>query len=420
MSPVALILALNTLEPAMAALPEVAVVGLHVPNATPEEVAREVQILTDALADSGRVTPVPPDQLARRINGKEVLILDGAFLGSGEKKLDEGRVLYERAASDQAIPVLEKAVEYLNEGMLGGRSVRPLVDALLLLGLARLAEGEEDKAREAFTEVVILDPGLELDTVRYSPSTVEFYQGVRDGVLAQGVGKLEVDSEFTGAEVLVDGRRVGVTPVLVTDLPVGDHFVQVLGEQGRRDFAVIPIKANTRARFTTSMETRSLADPADNPKERSRQVRDFYKSLGTYAQTDLLLLGGQVSEGYAFQLYATRSGSFSKIFTAASSDDIASTVQDMLAVVNTAGDLRADRIVLDVAPLDIGANPVVADMLLNPKEEVKVEIRTEQAESRWYLWAGGAVLAAGGTTGLVLALTMKSPDQGIIVFGPLP
>ncbi|HUF47991.1 MAG TPA: PEGA domain-containing protein [Vicinamibacterales bacterium] len=69
-----------------------------------------------------------------------------------------------------------------------------------------------------------------------------------------GVGSLEVDSRPRGATVTVDGRRVGVTPLSVPDLPAGRHVVE-LGLEGYRSVrSEVLVRAGERARLALSLE----------------------------------------------------------------------------------------------------------------------------------------------------------------------
>jgi hypothetical protein len=407
-------------------LPQVAVVGLHVPGATEEQARAVTDSLVVELNRTGLVTAIGPSDVARRIAGREPLVVNGIFLGPGRKLLDEGRVLMQRAATDQAIPILEDAVAALRDGLGPSTDSRPLIDALVLLGVAHQTLGDADGALRAFSEVVHLDPGLELDEVNYPPRMVEAFRAAREAVVAQGSGTISVSTPTSGVRVFIDGREVGQAPVSLSGVPVGNHYVLAIGGQGHRTVETVHVTAGETAEVQAALDRRAIAEPGDSARERSRKVRDLYRSLGAYIDTDLVLVGGVTADqAFAVQLYATRAGSFSKILSGEAGPDpngaAVAFVASLATFATATGDLRADEVGVQVLSLDIDANPVLADLLFDP--DADLHVGHEKSKVRWLVWAGAGALVAGGGTGLALALTsgdQQAGNHGTIVFGPIP
>ncbi len=398
-----------------AQLPEVALVGLHVEGIPSTEAEQALEVLAESLESTGRVRVLGPDEVARRIDGRERIIVSDAFLGPARDLLDEGRVLYERADPDQAIPVLEEAVQAFNASMAYTTENRSLIEALLLLGFAHIVMGEEDTARRAFGRVVQLDPHRELDEINYAPRIVNFYTDVREQVLARGFGSIEVLTQLPGAEVWVDGRRTGVTPMVVDGLPAGRHFLAVIGTGGYRSFGVVEIEPGERGVARVGLDDRAVAQPEKSDHGRRRQTELLYCSLADHLQADAVLLGGIDETGeLGLQLYATHTGSFSKVLRTDPSGDAYGSAADlapaMAAYLSDTGDLRPDRVSPSILALDVSANDLLADLLLNPQP--KWEVVHESGKNRWYLWAGAGVLAAGGATAATLALTAGGEGRG--------
>jgi len=405
-----------------AALPEVALVGLHVDDVNTDQAHQAIAALERSLEDSGRVTVVSYDEVARRIDGREDIIVSDAFLGPAKALLDEGRVLYERASPDQAIPVLEDAVKAFNATMAYTTENRSLIEALLLLGFAHIVMGDEDTASRAFGRVVLMDPSRILDEINYAPRIVNFFAGVREDVLAHGYGSIEVLTPLPGAEVYVDGRRMGVTPMVAEKLPVGRHFLAVVGADGYRTFGMVEIQPDHRGSARVSLEDRDLARPDDSERGRARQTEQLYRSLGEYLETDAILLAGMDETGeLGLQLYARHTGAFSKILHTDPGDTPYEAAADLAPALagylTPTGDLRTDRVSPSVLALDVSSNDLLADLLLNPQPKWEV-VGGGDGKSRWYLWAGAGVLAAGGATAATLALTADGENrnnQGTIV-----
>jgi tetratricopeptide (TPR) repeat protein len=399
-----------------APLPEVALVGIHAENVSAEQARQAIIDLEVALGASGNVRVVDPDEVARRIDGREQLIVSDAFMGPARALLDEGRVLYERADPDQAIPVLQEAVQAFNATMAYTTQNRDLIEALLLLGFAHIVTGDEETAGKAFGRVVQLDPSRELDEINYAPRIVNFYNDIRTEVLAQGFGSIEVITQVPGAEVYVDGRRVGLTPTVVEKLPTGRHFLAVVGGDGYRNFGVVDIKPDRRSAARVGLDDRTLAEPDRDVRGRARQTELLYRSLGEHLNSDAILVAGIDETGeLGLQLYARHTGAFSKILHTDPGGDPYGAASDLApalaSYLNESGDLRSDRVSASVLALDVSGNELLSELLLDPEPKWEV-VEGGRGGSRWYLWAGAGVLAAGGATGATLWLTQGGEDRG--------
>lgn len=407
---------------------EVAVVGLHVGSLDDEAAVAASERLGEALEATGRIDVVTPEEVRGRISGREALIVEGAFLGPGRTNLAEGRVLYERADFESAIPVLDGAVAQLQDGMAGATDSKDLIDALLLLGLAHASIGNQDEARATFQRAITLEPSRELDAVNYPPKMVSLFNEVRSAVRGQSMAQLVVQAAEPEAEVYVDGQPVGKAPVTVADLPPGEHYVLVRGQGGKRSFAKLTLGVGEREVYQAPLEGRSFATAGASAGERSRQIRQLYGSLGTHVATGVLVLGGELPSGeVGLQLYETRTGNFSQMLSAPAGSDPVSAVLDLVPSVSSwlteEGTLRTDRVSTTPAPLDVSANQLLSSILLDPEPIVDQVVVTRGPP--WYVWAGVAAVVGGGAATAAVLLTSDDPDpvdpnQGTIIVGPIP
>ena len=413
--------------------PEIAVVGVHV-EGLDEQSAREAAArVALALTQTGRMSPVEPDVVRERLAGREAVIVEAAFLGPGRRALDEGRILYERAEFDDAITALKGGVALLEEALPATTDNRLLIDALLMQGLTHFSVGDEEPARAAFERVALLDPTRRLDPVNYSGPTVEFFDQARAAVEARGVGALEVTGE-DGAQVYVDGRARGQVPVRVEGLPAGSHSVLVVGTEGRRAFEQIEVAQTRVASVQPALVAGLWVAAGTTDEAAARQTEQLYEALGAYVDAELVLVAGQSGPGeVAVQLYEPRTGNFSKVFRASGDDpvaDLADGVVGLAGFLDDGGALRTDKVFGRAAPLDIGTNGLLLDMLLDPQpagRQGAVDPVAGQDDGGrgvpWYLWAGVGAVAAGGaaTTAILLTSGEAGPsDAGTITVGPMP
>ncbi len=415
---------------AWAGVPELVVVGAHVPGLAGESADKAAVRLAEAFDATGKVDALAPDEVRVRIAGREALILDALALGPGRDALREGKILYDRAQPDQAIPVLERAAGLLAAGLATSTDVRDLHDALTLLGLAHAGLGNEAAAREAFRRSVALNPSRQLDAVNYPPQIVALHTEVRTGATAEPPATLAVSAP-ANASMWIDGRQT--PPGEVTMVP-GEHHVLVRGPDGATAFETLTLAAGERRELAPPLTPRAIGRAAGDASGRSRQTRDLYRSVGQYTDRDPILVVGTVTDAsgaasqVALQFYAPASGNFSRALTADAGNDPVAALLDLVpaavAFLSESGDIKSDRVSPQVLALDLGGNTVLDGLLFEPAGPTTATpvARTKRKGAPWYLWAGlGAVAAGGGATAAVLlANGGAGGDNGTITFGPLP
>jgi tetratricopeptide (TPR) repeat protein len=380
--------------------PEVAVIGVHVKGQDVPASELSGNTLSAALEDAAKVDALELYDLRVRLSGREPLVLEAAFLGPGRSRLEEGRVLYERADFEPAAEVLAQAIPALEDGSLGTSDIKDLLDALLLLGLARFGLGEPDAAAEPWSRLVELDPNRQLDPVNFPPKVVQGFETVRQQVLSKPKGTLVIDAP-DDATVHVDGLKIDDRSV---KLPPGDHFVVVRAGDGGQRADRVSVPASTKTVWTADLQT-TITGGGEGQSEL------LYRALGQHLEVDFVLLAGILPDGKAgLQLYEPRTGSFSKVVTVdAGADPVSSLTDGMPTLANylsDAGTLRPDRVARNALSVDLATNALLTDLLLDP--EPVGEVREVVGKTPWYLWAGVAVVAAGGAAGLAIAL---QPDD---------
>lgn len=139
----------------------------------------------------------------------------------GITRLNNGLKAYqERADFDKAISELQEAVR------LGLDNRADLIKAYLYLGFAYIGKGQRLAAEDEFAKAIRLDPTLSLDPKIYSSKLVSVFNDTKSRL----VSSLTVISIPSGAEVYVDGQRLGATPVKLNDVLVGEHVIEVVKE----------------------------------------------------------------------------------------------------------------------------------------------------------------------------------------------
>ena len=130
--------------------------------------------------------------------------------------LQDGIALIEGGRWDAASVLLGEVAAGLD-----GRPshVRDLALAYVYLGVARLQVADADETRQWFAESQMRDPTLQLAPAEFPGDVLELWAEARD------LGMLFVDTEPSGAEVSVDGKVQGRSPVGVAGLKPGAYRV---------------------------------------------------------------------------------------------------------------------------------------------------------------------------------------------------
>ncbi len=414
-------IALLLVAAAMAA-PELVVVGLHLPGQLPPDAAAAAERFAAALEASGKIDALAPAEVSRRIAGREALIVEAFAMGPGREKLAEGKVLYGRAQPDAAIPVLEDAARRLAAGLAVSSSVRELHDALTLLGMSHLGMGDVAAAKAAFRRSATLDPKRALDPYSFPPDAIAAFDQERAAIEALPKARLRATASMD-ATLWIDGRKVGATPTELDVVP-GTHHVLVRATTGASWFSTIELAPGEARPVDATLAPRALGVAAADAPGRSRQTRELYRGVGEHVDGGVVVLAGAVSgTQVAVQLYDPKTGNFSRPLTAEAGAVPLDALLDLApAVAGYLGEtgIRPDRVSPQVVALDVGANDLLAGMLLDPPKDAPV---TARRGLPWYAWAGIAAVAGGGAAAAVVVATASEepePAGGRVVFGPIP
>jgi len=146
-------------------------------------------------------------------------------MASIEQRIQRARRLYRDLAFQASLDELSRAQEELEARLDAEDTYQVLDDAMLLRALDELALGNQQAARNALRQAVILRPKrTSLDPAEFAPDVRAEYEQVRDGLRREAPLPLPTESEPSGAELELDGRQAGLTPMSVR-LHDGRHYL---------------------------------------------------------------------------------------------------------------------------------------------------------------------------------------------------
>jgi hypothetical protein len=140
-----------------------------------------------------------------------------------------------------------------------------VLDAQTKLAVAFFRMGEEMAAKAVLNELARLAPNHDLSP-GYPPAFVREFAKAKKRLEKQPKGSISVDGP-PGSTVFLDGRDLGMVPVLEEGVPLGLHFVRVEGSKGARFGQTVEVRSSgtkVKAVFApaaASVPATALPDP---------------------------------------------------------------------------------------------------------------------------------------------------------------
>ncbi len=143
-----------------------------------------------------------------------------------ERQVESARTLFYNAQHERALDLLKQALAELERAPLVGQPWKVTAQALALQGVVLISLNKKAEAAEAFRRVLRVEPAHALSTDEFTPSVISQFEGFRKELARQKKGVMQVQSAPSGAEVLVEGRVMGVTPLRL-ELPASVYRLAV-------------------------------------------------------------------------------------------------------------------------------------------------------------------------------------------------
>jgi PEGA domain len=229
------------------------------------------------------------------------------------------RDAYSRFDYDGALERLRQAELALATAPPVADVTRLLVDVNLLAGVVQADRGDTAHALEAFGVVRRLDPErTALDPGSYRPRVVALY--AQAAAVEARRARLDVVTDPAGAEVWIDGRRAGTSPLSAT-LEAGPHYVGAVAEGNAPRLERPVLRAGQDSRL-------SLLLSRSPPEERAQKARaDLLAgrlgwdrgpaALAAAASLDLVVLVRDGGDGPEAAVYDARAGALGVFMPAA-------------------------------------------------------------------------------------------------------
>ncbi len=196
--------------------------------------------LVDTLGFTGKVTtvadatPVDPPEKGKKVRPPPKV---DARLERADMLRQQGTDLQQEGKLGPALGRFQAAIAGYRGAFSQLVDYTKLADAYARAGVCAFT-GKDGAAQAAgyLDAGLRLQPTLAIDRRKADKALLELFDARRAALEAGPRGSVRVEGVAEGAEVFVDGVRVGALPATASGLPFGEHFVQVRGE-GWQPFA---------------------------------------------------------------------------------------------------------------------------------------------------------------------------------------
>jgi hypothetical protein len=182
---------------------------------------------------------------------------------AGDKQLARGRKALEKLQFGRAQKAFDKALAAYAKAAAALDDITPVIDAHVGLAEVAARQGKEEVSRAELGAVAQLDPEHNLDPAKFPPLFIRTHEEVRAERMKEKSATVVVDRSASGADVWINGRKVGAAPVRVKGLVAGSFFVRVYREGMGLFGGVVEVKAGAEETVKPGFLSADAAGPLD-------------------------------------------------------------------------------------------------------------------------------------------------------------
>ncbi len=180
--------------------------------------------------------------------------------------LESGKRAFDDLRFEDAVRDLRRGID----GMLADPATADFAsinDAQVKLAAASFRMGEEKEAKATLADLTRLNPSVVLPP-GFPPVFQRELEKAKKKLEKQAKGQLSIEGP-SGATAYLNGRDLGLVPVLEENVGAGMHYVRVENSRGERWGQVVEVKTGVtkvRAAFANSTSERSPINAATDPR----------------------------------------------------------------------------------------------------------------------------------------------------------
>ncbi|MBL8939017.1 MAG: PEGA domain-containing protein [Archangium sp.] len=223
-----------------------------------------------------------------------------------ERQVESARTLFYNGQNDRALDLLKQALSELERAPIAGQPWKVAAQALALQGVVSQTMGKKADAIDAFRRVLRVDPTHALSTDEYTPSVIAQFEVLRKELARQKKSTVQVQSSTPGAEVLIEGRVMGVTP-LKLELPAASYRLMVRTADRASFLRVVSVPRDSQVQIDLATEgvLSAQAPLCLGAKDKAAEAAAL-KLANTVTADDLIVVRLEGARGVPGQFVASR------------------------------------------------------------------------------------------------------------------
>ncbi len=294
-------------------------------------------------------------------------------LAAAVREIDAAKAQFEKAGGlakgkkfKPAGDAYDAGIKQFLAAFQGADDFKPLSDAYVQLAISHGMRGNDDEAFAVLSDIVRIDPSRELKPPEVVPLFAKLHDKARREYLAKERGAMRFESFPAGAQVFIDGRLMGETPLLAKGIVPGEHFVKVIKTGSGAVWKKVAITGGVeelmRAELAgpASGALASISRTLQTNAVDDKLVQDA-RRVGEGSKADFVLFGAlrKVEDGFVVKTYAlqVKSGTIALLTTLEVDEELLSAG---IKVLDLANDLESKVKGFSGAKPD-GALPLWAD-----------------------------------------------------------
>lgn len=148
-----------------------------------------------------------------------------------ERQVESARTLFYNGQNDRSLDLIKQALSELERAPTVGQPWRVLAPALTLQGVVLLTAGKKTDALDSFRRVLRVEPQYALNADDFTPGVIAQFEALRKELSRSRKSAVVVQSTPPGAEIVVEGRVIGTTPLKFELLPASYRLLVRSGDR---------------------------------------------------------------------------------------------------------------------------------------------------------------------------------------------
>ncbi len=223
-----------------------------------------------------------------------------------QRQVESARTLFYNGQTDRSLDLVRQALTELERAPIAGEPWAVRSQALVLQGVAALALGKKADGLESFRRVLRVEPAFKLNPDEFTPGVIQQFDALRRELTRQKKASLQVQSSPPGAQVLLEGRVMGVTPLKLELAPFAYRLLARLNDQvSYLRVVTVPREGVVQIDLGAEGALATQAPLCIAAKDKAAEVAAL-KLANTVTADDLLLVRFEGSKGAPGQFVASR------------------------------------------------------------------------------------------------------------------